>query len=358
MPQFEKPARLDMILDRLAETGFGERRGPDSFGLEPLLRVHDAAYLDFLASAWRLWREEVPEGGDFALPYTFGMRGLRQQPGRSIHSLLGWYSFDVGAPIVEGSWPAILSAAEVALTGQRLVAAGERAAFALCRPPGHHAGRDLAGGYCYVNNAAVAAQAFLDGGAGRVAILDVDYHHGNGTQSIFYERADLLFVSLHGHPDQEYPYFAGYAEEMGAGAGAGFNRNYPLPWGTDWEGYAAALADGIAQIRDFGPEVLVVSLGVDTFKEDPISQFQLESEDYLRIGEAIAGLGLPSLLVQEGGYLSDVLGANLRPSWGPSRRRGRGRPPGHRGRGRGCARGRLPTPPRKLNRRCRGAAAG
>ena len=198
----------------------------------------------------------------------------------------------------------------MALTGQRLVKAGERAVFSLCRPPGHHAMRDMGGGYCYVNNAAVAAQAFREGGAGRVAILDVDYHHGNGTQSIFYERGDVLFVSLHGDPDQEYPHYAGYADETGAGAGEGRNVNYPMPWGTAWADYGAALDDGIGKIRDFGPDVLVVSLGVDTFKEDPISKFKLESEDYLRIGEQIAGLGLPTHFVMEGGYAVEAIGVN------------------------------------------------
>ncbi len=311
VPQFEKPARLDLVLARLEATGFGELRAPERFGLEPMRAVHDAGYVDFLSKAYELWVEELGPDSGCALPFTFGMRGLRQKPGKSVHSLLGCYSFDVGAPFVAGTWPAIRSACDAALTGQRLVAGGARAAFALCRPPGHHAGRDLAGGYCYVNNAAVAAQAFRDGGAARVAILDVDYHHGNGTQSIFYDRADLLFVSLHGHPDQEYPYFAGYAEETGAGVGEGFNLNLPLPWGTDWRGYGAALERGIARIRDFGPDALVVSLGVDTFKEDPISQFKLEHEDYLRIGEAIAGLGLPSLFVMEGGYAVEAIGINV-----------------------------------------------
>ena len=198
----------------------------------------------------------------------------------------------------------------MALTGQKLVAQGERAAFALCRPPGHHAGADTYGGYCFLNNAAIAAQALRDGGAERVAILDVDYHHGNGTQAIFYDRADVLFLSLHGHPAQEYPYFAGYAEETGAGAGEGFNRNFPMRWGTGFDVWGDALEQSCRRASAYRPDALVVSLGLDTFEGDPISHFKLESEDYLRVGARIAALGLPTLFVMEGGYAVEALGVN------------------------------------------------
>ena len=307
LPMFEKPERMDMILKRIAELGYGEMQGPETFGLEPIRAVHAADYVTFLSEAFDHWRQEQPEV-PYALPYVFAMRGLRQKPARSIHAQFGYYSFDLGIPFVAGTWQAVKSSADVALTGQRLVQQGARAAFSLCRPPGHHAMRDMAGGYCFVNNAAVAAQAFREAGAGRVAVLDVDYHHGNGTQSIFYGRADVLFVSLHGHPDQEYPHFAGFADESGEGAGEGFNVNYPMPWGTGWSDYGAALDDGIAKIRNFGPDVLVISLGVDTFKEDPISQFKLEHEDYVKIGEKIAALARPTLFVMEGGYAVEAIG--------------------------------------------------
>jgi acetoin utilization deacetylase AcuC-like enzyme len=215
-------------------------------------------------------------------------------------------------PFVEGTWEAIQASCDVALTGRKaLSAGGERAVFSICRPPGHHAGPSLAGGYCYVNNVAVAAQACRDDGAAKVAILDVDYHHGNGTQAIFYDRDDVLFVSLHGHPDQEYPYFAGYAEETGSGAGEGFNVNDPMPWGTGWGDYAQALERGIAKVRDYKPDVLLVSLGVDTYKEDPISYFKLDCDDYLVMGEMIAGLDLPTLFVMEGGYAVEEIGVNV-----------------------------------------------
>ncbi len=309
VPLFEMPRRAEMILKRIENTGFGEVVAPERFGDEAIHAVHAEDYVQFLESAWREWVEE--EGNQaFAIAWVFPCRGLRQTAPRSIHGKLGYYAFDVAIPIVEGTWRAVRSAADVALTGQRLLNGGARAAFALCRPPGHHAMRDLGGGYCYLNNAAIAAQAMRDSGAGRVAILDVDYHHGNGTQSIFYSRRDVLFVSLHGDPQSEFPYYLGYADETGEGEGEGFNLNLPMPAGTAWREYSAALNTALARIREFGPDALVVSLGVDTFKADPISHFRLENEDYLRMGESIAGLNAPTLFVMEGGYAVDDIGVN------------------------------------------------
>jgi acetoin utilization deacetylase AcuC-like enzyme len=198
----------------------------------------------------------------------------------------------------------------VALTGQAELAKGARGVFSLCRPPGHHAAADYMGGYCYLNNAAIAAQAMLDQGASRVAILDVDYHHGNGTQDIFYDRADVLFTSIHGDPRFEYPFFLGYADEKGEGVGRGFNFNYPLAAGSDWSAWGLALAAACRQIAAYAPDALIVSLGVDTFKEDPISQFKLDSPDYLRMGEVIGALGLQTLFVMEGGYAVEEIGIN------------------------------------------------
>ena len=202
------------------------------------------------------------------------------------------------------------SAVDVALTAQKQVAGGERTAFALCRPPGHHATPNNFGGYCFINNAAVAAEAFRQGGAARVAVLDVDYHHGNGTQAIFYRRPDVLFASLHAAPEQDYPYFTGYADEAGEGPGEGFNANYPLRQGTRWDVYGAALDHAIRRIEAYGPDALVISLGVDTFEKDPISKLKLRSEDYIRIGEAIARLKRRTLFVMEGGYAIEELGLN------------------------------------------------
>jgi acetoin utilization deacetylase AcuC-like enzyme len=166
------------------------------------------------------------------------------------------------------------------------------------------------GGYCFLNNAAIAAQAFLDGGAHRVAILDVDFHHGNGTQEIFYSRQDVLFLSLHGDPLDAFPFFLGGADETGAGAGEGYNVNYPLPDGTAFDQWSAALEDACRRIGRYRPDALVVSLGVDTFKDDPISTFKLESEDFRRYGARIAGMGLPTLFVMEGGYAVAAIGVN------------------------------------------------
>jgi acetoin utilization deacetylase AcuC-like enzyme len=235
---------------------------------------------------------------------------LREVIPTSLLGQLGYYSFDAGAPITAGTWQAVYSAAQVALTAQAAVENGARSAFALCRPPGHHAASDVMGGYCYLNNAAIAAQAFLDQGRQKVAILDVDYHHGNGTQSIFYSRNDVLFTSIHGHPEAEFPFFLGYADEHGEGPGEGFNFNYPLAAGSDWDHWSAALEQACTQIEAYTPDVLVISLGVDTFKDDPISTFKLDSPDYLRMGERIARLGLPTLFVMEGGYAVEEIGIN------------------------------------------------
>ena len=218
---------------------------------------------------------------------------------------MGYYSFDAGTPITAGTWQAAQSSADVAVTSARLLAeGGHPAIFALCRPPGHHAATDLYGGYCFLNNAAIAAQYLIDGGAERVAILDVDYHHGNGTQAIFYDRPDVLFLSLHGDPREEYPFFLGWADERGDGPGEGFNVNYPLPWGTGFPAWSEALEDACKRVADYAPDVLLVSLGVDTFKGDPISKFRLESDDFTAYGARIARLGLPTLFVMEGGYAS------------------------------------------------------
>jgi acetoin utilization deacetylase AcuC-like enzyme len=202
------------------------------------------------------------------------------------------------------------AAADVALTGAQRLGAGAPGAFALCRPPGHHAARDLFAGYCFLNNAAIAAQSLRDLGAARVAVLDVDFHHGNGTQDIFYERPDVLYASLHGDPAQAFPYFLGYADEAGRGPGEGFNLNLPMPRGTIFATWRAALELALARIRAYGAEALVVSLGVDTFIADPISFFRLESPDFTTYGRMIGECGLPTLFVLEGGYAVAEIGIN------------------------------------------------
>jgi len=310
VPCYEKPERADIVRNRLETMGIGPIVAPESHGLAPLERIHDAGYLSFLQTAWTEW---VAEHGDWdALPLNWVAPGMsRRVVPRSIDGRLGFYSFDAGTPITAGTWRAAISAADSALSGADRLRAGDRSAFALCRPPGHHAGRAFYGGYCFLNNAAIAAQSLRDGGAARVAVLDVDYHHGNGTQEILWERGDALFVSLHADPIDEFPYFCGHADETGAGAGEGANLNLPLPWGTDWAAYAEALDVAAKRIRAFAPDALVVSLGVDTYGGDPISRFTLMSEDFLRMGAALAGIGLPTLFVMEGGYAVADLGVNV-----------------------------------------------
>ena len=307
-PCFEMPSRADMVLARARAVGLGDVINPVDFGLAPIRRVHSAGFVNFLQNAWSDW-QALGRSHDM-LPMTWPIRRLRDIEPGDIDGKLGFYSFDAGAPITAGTWQAITSSANVALTGQAELAKGARGVFSLCRPPGHHAAADYMGGYCYLNNAAIAAQAMLDQGAKRVAILDVDYHHGNGTQDIFYDRGDVLFTSIHGHPSHEYPYFLGFADEKGQGVGAGCNFNYPLQAGSDWATWGLALHAACRQIAEYAPGALIVSLGVDTFKDDPISQFKLASPDYLRMGEVIGRLGLQTLFVMEGGYAVEEIGIN------------------------------------------------
>ncbi len=309
LPSFELPSRAEYIVERLRARNLGLVLPPEAHDLGIAAKVHDPAYLAFLPTVWERWLAEGNNGP--ALPSSWPAQGLRRDllP-TSITGLLGHYSIDASACFVEGTWAAVKAAHDCALTAAGLVAGGERAAFALCRPPGHHAGTNFMGGYCFINNAAVAAQSFLDGGAKRVAILDVDYHHGNGTQQIFYERNDVMVVNLHADPREEYPYFLGAAEERGAGAGLGFNHNYPMPLGTAWAGWSEAFEDGCQKITAYDPDAVVVSLGVDTFEKDPISGFKLITEDYPKIGQRIAALGKPTLFVMEGGYAVEEIAVN------------------------------------------------
>lgn len=308
-PAFEKPARAEIILRRIDQVGLGPVLEPDPFERGPIERVHAPDYVDFLEGAWDDWVAEHGDAVD-ALPLIWPVRTLRQKCPRQIDGRVSWYAMDAGTPITKGTWPAITASASVALTGARLIDGGERAVFSLCRPPGHHAATDLLGGYCYLNNAAIAAQSLIDRGAGRVVVLDIDYHHGNGTQAIFYERPDVLFLSIHADPADEFPYFLGYADETGAGPGEGANGNWPLPLGTGRDAWMEALDQACARAERFGADTLVVSLGVDTFHGDPISQFTLEAADFPAIGARIARLGLPTLFVMEGGYAVEEIGVN------------------------------------------------
>ena len=308
VPPFECPERMDMILDGLKAQGLTDIRPPKAHGLGPATRVHDAGYLRFLETVWPEWEATGHEGE--AMAYTWPMRRMTERPPEAIEGRIGYYSLSADTAISKGTWEAAQAAADVALTAGGIVEEGARAAFALCRPPGHHAARDLFGGYCFLNNAAIAAQAARDGGAGRVAILDVDFHHGNGTQDIFNDRGDVFFASLHGQPEDAFPYFMGYADETGAGAGEGATLNLPMPPGTPWAVWAEALETALEAIDRFGPELLVVSFGADTFERDPISFFKLTSDDFTRLGARLAQMRRPTLIVMEGGYAVGDLGTN------------------------------------------------
>ena len=305
---FERPSRVEYILRELKHRKMADLMAPAKLDLKSLRKVHDREFLTFLENAWVEWTQAGFRGE--IIPTGFPARGMRQKKPRHIDGKVGYYVLSMETCITAGTWDAALASASVAQTAQKLVAAGASSAFALCRPPGHHAHHDMYGGYCFLNNAAIAAQGFLDTGAKRVAILDVDFHHGNGTQDIFYDRDDVLFCSLHGQPEDAFPYFLGYKDEKGSGKGESFNINYPLPPGAKYDVWGAALADALRKIRRYKPDALVVSLGVDTFKDDPISFFKLTSDDFMTYGGAIARLRLPSLFVMEGGYAVEAIGIN------------------------------------------------
>ena len=238
-------------------------------------------------------------------------RRMSQRVPDFIEGKIGYYSLANETSISKGTWEAAEASKDVALTGAELILSGnENGVFSLCRPPGHHAAFDMFGGYCFLNNAAIAAQWFRDNGIDRVAILDIDFHHGNGTQDIFYQRDDVLYLSLHGDPRDAFPHFSGYQEETGQNTGEGTTYNWPLPPGTQFNKWCDCLKESLAKIDQFEAEVIIVSLGVDTFEKDPISFFKLKSEDFLTIGKLISDLKLTTLFVMEGGYDIKELGVN------------------------------------------------
>jgi len=305
VPHAEVPGRAVNILACL-----GDVMPPVDHGLAPVVAIHDPAYVEFLRTAHDRWLA-AGRSGD-AVGYIWPVVRRRAIALDRIDALLGRYSFDAGTPITADTWDSAYWAAQSALTALDLLLAGTaRASFALCRPPGHHAGADYLGGYCYLNNAAIAAQAARDAGIAKVAILDLDYHHGNGTQDIFWTRHDVLFVSIHADPREDYPFYWGHADERGEGAGSGATLNLPLPQGTKMGAYADALAVARGAIARFAPGLLVVSFGADTFEQDPISHFAIATADYPDIARIVAGLGLPTLIVMEGGYAVNALGTNV-----------------------------------------------
>ncbi len=303
----EEPRRVDVL--RAGAEGAGCRfSAPQDRGAGPIAALHSPEYLAFLRTIHGRW-SRIEGASDEVIPNIHPDRRTASYPLSAVGQA-GFHQADTSCPIAAGTWEAAYWSAQTALGATAAVLAGDRAAYALSRPPGHHAFGDLAGGFCFLNNSAIAAQAILRAGL-RPAILDVDVHHGNGTQGIFYARDDVLTVSIHADPARFYPFFWGHAQERGEGAGRGYNLNLPLPRGTGDDGYLATLASALDRVAAFGPDVMVVALGLDAHENDPLKGLAVTTPGFGRIGAAIAATGLPCVLVQEGGYLSDDLGHNL-----------------------------------------------
>ena len=303
----ERPERIEMLLQGVTDAGCEITR-PDNYGDAPILAAHSRRYLDFLARAHERW-SRIPGASEAVTPNTHPLR--RGGYPASVVAQAGWHMIDASAPVSADTWESAQWSAWTATHAAELVLKGENAAYALCRPPGHHAGMETAGGFCYLNNSAIAASTLRRNHA-RVAILDVDLHHGNGTQDIFYDRGDVLTVSIHADPVRFYPFFWGYADETGEGEGAGANLNLPLPRGSKDDAFLEMLALALQKTSDFSPDAVVIALGLDAYEGDPIAGLAVTTDGFARIGEAIgAALNRPTVIVQEGGYPCDELGSNL-----------------------------------------------
>lgn len=309
----DPPARADRILEALQRDGH-EALTASAHGLRPISDVHTPEYLQYLESAWTTWQAAAHDASTRLIkpvkdiyPLIHPVHGIDRRYPSSIVARAGYHAADMWMPIGDQTWKASVSAADLAVEAADVVSRGEPAAYALCRPSGHHAYRDKGGGNCYLNNAAIAAQ-YLRRTMYRVAIIDIDVHHGNGTQGVFYDRDDVLFVSLHCDPDDCYPYFVGYDSERGEGAGLGYNFNLPLPSQSGDEVYLPALEQACARISAFQPDALVVSLGVDAHEDDLNRALRITFEGFHRIGARLGALGLPTVLIQEGGYNLKTIG--------------------------------------------------
>ena len=303
----ESPERAEALLSTLLAQGH-EKVAPQGWDRRWISAVHDLGYLGFLETAYARW-QTLPNASRLIHPHAFAHYSSRIRP-ESIQGQVGYYLAGGSSPIAEGTWQAALGSAHAALEASRLVLQGEREAYALCRPPGHHAYSDFGGGFCYLNNVAIAAN-YLASELGRVAIIDIDTHHGNGTQSIFYKRADVHFVSVHGDPNVLFPFYAGYNHERGEGEGEGYNLNLPLPLKSEDPAWLAAVSAGMSSIMNYVPSALLVSLGFDPFKGDPSSDLAVSTEGFRAAGERIGAYRGPVVLIQEGGYLVEKLGENL-----------------------------------------------
>jgi acetoin utilization deacetylase AcuC-like enzyme len=303
----EQPARIG-VLRSGAEAAGCTFEAPQDAGLGPIAAVHSAEYLTFLQTIHTRWRR-MEDAGPEVIPNIHPANRTDSYP-KSAIGQAGYHQADTACPISEHTWESAYWSAQTAVTAADLLAGGDSGIYALCRPPGHHAFADLAGGFCFLNNSAIAAERLRTSGL-RPAILDVDVHHGNGTQGIFYGRGDVLTVSIHADPARFYPFFWGHAHERGEGDGLGSNLNLPLPRGTGDDDYLATLETALARVAAFGADVLVVALGLDASIDDPFQGLAVTQAGFRSIGERLAAASLPTLFVQEGGYLSDTLGKNL-----------------------------------------------
>ncbi|MCS0582910.1 histone deacetylase family protein [Massilia pinisoli] len=306
-------ARIDVVANEFARRGLGRIVTPHGVPLTSLERTHTPRYLHFLRGAWSEWLAlDARNAERDPLPSAWPLAGMRRdvEPD-SFAGRLGLYACDAATPLTAGTWTAAKTGAACAINAAHALRLGERATFALTHPAGHHAGADYFGGGCFLNNAALAAQHLLDDGLQRVAILDIDYHHGHGTQDIFYRRRDVLFASIHADPRSDYPFYAGHADETGADAGVGFNLNVPLPRGVNAAQWFAALETACIKLAGFSPQALVVSLGAAGIDGDPRAHFDLAGGDFLRIGERIGFLGVPTVFVFEGGAVVPERGINV-----------------------------------------------
>lgn len=304
----ERPERADMLLSSAIGAGH-EALEASPTDASILSRVHTARYLDFLENGIDEWLA-LPQAGPEIVPNTHPNR-FASHYASHIVARAGFHQADTACPIGRGTWPAARSSIDVALNVSDLIARGERRSYGLCRPPGHHACTEMAWGFCYLNNVATLAESLRMKGVERVAILDIDIHHGNGTQQIFYDRSDVLTVSVHANPDGFPVFFSGYADEIGFGAGEGSNLNLPLDHGSDNAAFVSAIEAGIRRIGDYGPDVLLVSLGLDAYRGDPLSVFDVTTDGFRYAAEAIKAFNKPIAILQEGGYPCPELGDNL-----------------------------------------------
>jgi len=301
----EVPERTERLLAGLRELGIPVLPPADQ-GAAPISRVHDLGYLRFLQTAHRRWTA-MDDWGDEVMSNIFvrspnALRGILAEAAR--------YLADGSCPVGEHTWEAAYWSAQTALAAADAVIAGDRTAYAVCRPPGHHARRDAAGGFCYLNNVAIAAER-LRSRFPRIAILDTDMHHGQGIQEIFYHRSDVLYVSIHGDPTNFYPVVTGFEDERGEGEGYGYNINLPLPHGSCEDDFFARLDEALAAIRLYQPDALILALGFDIYKDDPQARVSVSSEGFCRLGTHLHHSGWPILVVQEGGYDMETLGQNV-----------------------------------------------